>query len=291
MRNNFLYKESRQHGNILYPFEMLKFVQGIPNISIKTHWHDETEIIYVTEGEISANINDLTYNCRMGDILIINKGEIHNITGMDGAVSYYAFMFDASALSFSAADTVQKKYLDPINRDELIFRNKIGKDESFNKELTDIIMQIALVNMDHTPAYMLITKGLLLQLFGILFAGKLYYEKKSNSSSEHKYILLKQIVQYIDEHFSEPIHLNDISARFNITPKHFCKFFKNNFHKTLTEYIIDMRVEYALNLLSDTDDSVTDIAFKCGFSNMSYFTRTFKHKTGYTPSQFKKLLP
>ncbi len=108
-----------------------------------------------------------------------------------------------------------------------------------------------------------------------------------NAFPDKKNQLLKGIVKYIDENYNQEISLAEIAAYSNMSRKYFCRFFKNNFNKTFIEYLNDVKIEHSMILLNESNISITDVAISCGFSNMSYFTRTFKKKTGCTPSQYR----
>ncbi len=286
MKNSMSFKEKKIHGSPLYAFVMYKMNCGGSNLIVTPHWHDETEIIYVLDGEISISVNGNRYSGKKGDIFVVNNGEIHEIlSGYNGA-AYDAFVFDLKSMLFAAEDLAQKKSLEPVNSGEVLFKNKI----SDNCKMREILEHIKDINENHTYSYTLMTKALILQFIAMLFDDKQYCEEKINSAKENKYALQKKIITYIRENLSSRITLDETARRFNMSSKYFCRFFKNNFHKTLVEYITSVRMEKALELLSDTDMSVTDIALECGFSNMSYFAQTFRTSVGISPREYRNIL-
>ncbi len=286
MKNSMSFKEKKIHGSPLYAFEMYKMNCGGSNLIVTPHWHDETEIIYVLDGEISISVNGNRYSGKKGDIFVVNNGEIHEIlSGYNGA-AYDAFVFDLKSMLFAAEDLAQKKFLEPVNSGEVLFKNKILD----NCKMREILEHIKDINENHTYSYTLMTKALILQFIAMLFDDKQYCEEKINSAKENKYALQKKIITYIRENLSSRITLDETARRFNMSSKYFCRFFKNNFHKTLVEYITSVRMEKALELLSDTDMSVTDIALECGFSNMSYFAQTFRTSVGISPREYRNIL-
>ena len=70
--------------------------------------------------------------------------------------------------------------------------------------------------------------------------------------------------------------------------QYFCRYFKKNIGKTITEYINVIRVEKAATALAETEDKIIDIAAACGFDNTGYFIRRFKKEKGMTPSEYRK---
>jgi len=72
-------------------------------------------------------------------------------------------------------------------------------------------------------------------------------------------------------------------------PQYFCRYFKKNIGKTITEYINDVRIEKAAQALAETNDKIIDIAQNCGYENVSYFIRRFRRTKGMTPVQYREM--
>ena len=100
---------------------------------------------------------------------------------------------------------------------------------------------------------------------------------------------LKVILGYIQEHFSEPITLEDIAGSVNICRSECCRFFKKHMRESLFDYLLNYRIEQSLACLSKSDCSITEAAIQCGFSTPSYFSRVFRDRMGYTPGEYRRL--
>jgi AraC-like DNA-binding protein len=70
----------------------------------------------------------------------------------------------------------------------------------------------------------------------------------------------------------------------------FCRFFKKNTGKTFIEFLNEFRITHACKLLAESDFSITDICYECGYNNFSHFNSYFKKITGKSPSEYRKLL-
>ena len=95
--------------------------------------------------------------------------------------------------------------------------------------------------------------------------------------------------QYVNDHYNESISLSELAALSNMSPSSFSRFFKQNTGRTLSDYIIDVRLGNAARMLVDTSVNVSDICYECGFNNQSNFNRIFKSKRGLTPSEFRAM--
>ncbi len=284
MKSQSSLKESKKHGSIDFPFEKYNIVSNLSKQFATNHWHDETEIVYIENGSISITINHKRYIGESGDIFIINSGEVHEIYGIGTPLNYTAFVFDFNMLSFRNDDLTQQKYIEPILKGNIQFLNSIKKSE----KVFSLMQYIDKLNTQKNACYTLCIKAALLQFLSIIMEEKQIVSVSEPSSKDETKKLLKNVIAYINDHYSEKISLSEIARHFHMSHKYFCRFFKINFNKTFVEYLNDVRIENAIFLLGNKNISVTEAAISCGFSNMSYFTHTFKKKMDCTPSEYKK---
>ncbi len=99
---------------------------------------------------------------------------------------------------------------------------------------------------------------------------------------------VQKIQQYINDNYKQDIRLNVLAQMAGMSPVSFSRFFKANAGKSLSDYIIDVRLGYAANLLIDTVTPIADICYECGFNNLSNFNRIFKKKKNCSPKEFRE---
>ena len=100
---------------------------------------------------------------------------------------------------------------------------------------------------------------------------------------------VSKVKEYISAHFAEELRLEDMAALVGMAPSAFSRFFKQHTTRTLSDYIIDIRLGNAARMLVDTSTSISEISYACGFNNLSNFNRIFKARRGYTPRDFRAL--
>lgn len=100
---------------------------------------------------------------------------------------------------------------------------------------------------------------------------------------------VEAIKEYIHSHYSEPLTLDSIADQISMSPSSCSRFFKTHAGRTVTDYIVDVRLGNASRALVDTNESVSVICYACGFNNLSNFNRVFKAKKGMTPREFRHL--
>lgn len=98
---------------------------------------------------------------------------------------------------------------------------------------------------------------------------------------------IKTVYEFVQDNFHKKIMLSEVSELVNMSNVSFNRFMKKRTGKTFVDYVNDVRISYAAMLLIEKDDSISEIAFKCGFNNIANFNRVFKKQKNCTPSQFK----
>ncbi len=100
---------------------------------------------------------------------------------------------------------------------------------------------------------------------------------------------VEKVKQYISEHYAEPLKLNDLAELVGMSPVAFSRFFHQRTNRTLSEYIVEIRLGHAARMLVDSTKNISEICYECGFNNLSNFNRTFKSKKNYTPRDFRAM--
>jgi len=98
---------------------------------------------------------------------------------------------------------------------------------------------------------------------------------------------IKKVHEFVQDNFQRKISLDEISELVNMTPVSFNRFIKKRTGKTFISYVNNMRISFASRQLLETDLSVGEIAYKCGFNNLANFNRMFKKIKKNTPSEFR----
>lgn len=98
---------------------------------------------------------------------------------------------------------------------------------------------------------------------------------------------LSDVYQYVKENYKKEISLDEVAQIANLTPTSFCRMFKAKTKKNFIEYLNEIRISNACKQLIETDMSVSEIAYECGYKTVSNFNKLFKKNTGNTPKEYK----
>ena len=134
----------------------------------------------------------------------------------------------------------------------------------------------------------IIIQSLLLELIYTISKDSTLTNKSGNYSNNHS--MVDQALNYIREHLTEDLSLENVAGSMSVSPIHFHNTIKTSTGKTLRDYVEEQRIKKSINLLLTTNLSLTQIAYECGFSSQSYFSYVFKRRMKVTPREYTKEL-
>ncbi|MBZ9634287.1 helix-turn-helix domain-containing protein [Clostridium sp. FP1] len=114
------------------------------------------------------------------------------------------------------------------------------------------------------------------------------HEEKSTEPKEYLHNFIEESIKYIKEHFRERLTLEIVASKAFMNPKYFSHVFKKEMGVAFTEYVINLKIQYACRLLETTNYPAYRISIECGFSDPSYFNRVFCAKMNMTPNKYRK---
>jgi AraC-like DNA-binding protein len=283
-------KENRTHGTVQYPVALYEW-NGENEWHVVPHWHEEMEWIYFQKGDFPVWINTKEYQVHTPAFMCIHPEELHAlILEKDGIES--AVVFPVDILCFERYDAAEAKVLGPLAEGKLRMPVLCQSGDAAFEELSacykEIEQMLRQMKEQKNMLYLNI-KAKMLELIAVAYKHDLLTRQVREGREEAGTVEnLKKVLQYIGEHYSSPIRLSELAELVNMNEQYFCRYFKKNIGKTITEYINVIRVEKAATALAETEDKIIDIASACGFDNTGYFIRRFKKEKGMTPSEYRK---
>lgn len=243
------------------------------------HYHDELEIISVTEGEMEFSVDDKRYRAQTGDTVFCSARIPHATYLIDGSCRYTLIQFRP------------EKYLEDDNNNGKYFNRFIRSSAVpfaivHNNRITALIATALEETRSQREAWDLSVKGLVYSLLSLLCREGVISSKSSVYSADVEKI--RPALAYIEEHYSENITLNDISAVQNLNPSYFCRIFKRASGSNFIDYLNFVRVCKSERLLANENASILSIAYDVGFSSVSYFNRIFKRYKNCTPTAYRR---
>lgn len=277
-------KENIPHGTKEYPYGQY-FIHNVKHtFQFPVHWHDEFEIIYIKRGPLHVSIEGQDYLGHSGSLFLVNPRELHFMGSEDLSVAYYTLLFPLEFISFQTMDDLESSLLLPLRSGQLLLAHEIT-DIGLLNALYPFLDRMILCNQKYSPLCQIETRILLLQFLSRLVEdGSLIAPAAPGSQTSTQ----KELLAFINDRYTEKLSLHDLAKQFHLSEKYISRYFKEHFQLTFSSYVTHLRLTCAKKLLETTDLSVTEVALRSGFPNVSYFIRVFKGSYGISPLKHRK---
>ncbi len=279
-----IYNELKQRGTEDFPIEYHYIDKNHTRYEMSAHWHSEIEIIRVLDGELEVRLNNKEYVAHKGDIVFVNPETIHGASPK--GCEYECLIFHMDFLDVPTNSC--RFFIESVLHNEFMIKDfNLCGDSAIHSAVDDVIEA-----MKHkSSGYKFKVIGYLYELLGVIVDNHLYKPTSGESTlyNDKNIPKLKKILTYLRQNYDKQLTLTDMAQAAGMSPKYFCYFFKEMTGKTPVEYLKGFRIEKASRKLLNTDASVTDIAFACGFNDLSYFIKTFKSVKNVSPAKFRKV--
>lgn len=283
-------QELTKHGSKAFPFQdYLDDLSLYPAGYIPWHWHREFEFTAVIAGRASFQIASDTYLLKEGDGLFINSDVLHSIVPVDcGNCIMYNFVFAPELLQSAPDSLVMEKYLLPLMRNKSFSSYAFQGEDSRDAACVHILESLYEVSQEKGYGFELMIQSHILSLFHALAARRPAAFAPIQSGGRDVEIL-KEMLHYMDLHYMDPITLKDLASSFHISESTCSRLFRKHLSVSPITYLLTYRIEKSLPLLSDTKQTITEIAYACGFHSASYYCKFFKQVKGVSPRCFRRL--
>lgn len=239
------------------------------------HQHEQMELLLVEKGSLFLVLDDRRCSAKVGEVVLIPPKVTHSARTKSVPLTYHSVSFEIHTFLTGLRDNQR-----------LILPFSAGKTASptviHDPEAVQTLHSLIDTYRAGEDAGSLFITSYFYKFFGLL------YRKTALSASPSPVAdaSMREVLDYIDSHFSEPLSVAEISKQFGYAESHFCRRFKHTTGMTPINYIRTLRMEWAKRLLINDDLSISEVATACGFPDSSYFTRCFKKVYGEAPSQY-----
>lgn len=246
------------------------------------HEHDYHEICYVAGGSGVYDIHGVEYSMEQGDIFFIPKGWGHGEHLRTGE-SYELRFIMLENVGDSARDVDAVFFAKPMrirSRTPMLVRR-----------LWDRIMDEI---VECNQGYLAVVEACLKMQYALVYR-ELFDEQSEKQVSQaadpmlrRREFLFERIQTYVRENMVRNFTVVELAEAFHYHPKYLTQLIKRETGKTLTGYILFVRLSCACELLAKTQHSISNILTLCGFANAAHFFRVFKQEIGMTPAQYRR---
>ena len=249
----------------------------------QSHWHHDVEFIAVIEGSVLYNVNGEIIRMCAGEGIFVNAQQFHYILSDDGAYSkFYCAVLHPMLLC--SLPRIEQLYVAPVLANKSIPYIFLQSDIPWQAEILQYVGKIYEESRDGAVE-LKIQQGFL-KLWEVLYKN-MGEQEETPTSQNHRLSSLKNMITYIHSYYQEKITLADICKAGNVGKTSCTAIFKEYMDCTPIGFLTEFRLQKAVELLRETDMSMTEIAYETGFSGASYFAETFRGKFGCAPKEYR----
>lgn len=249
----------------------------------KLHQHEEIQISYIMEGSGSLIVGDTINHYEKNNILIIGEHIPHVFRSDVGVTSksiMYTLFFTKMSFGKDFFEIPDLKHTQDFFKEAEYGMKILSNQEKIFNFFDALKHQTKIERI----ASLLIILNIIIYSEKIALSSFVYRKRYSDGDGKR----MSAVFEYAMKHFDEPIYLDTIAEKANMSKNAFCRYFKNRTNKTFFQFLIEMRIENACKLLYKNKElSISVISESSGFNNITNFNRKFKELKGVTPSKYR----
>ncbi|MEF3306049.1 AraC family transcriptional regulator [Paenibacillus sp. GYB003] len=247
------------------------------------HFHEPYEVYYLLSGERHYFIKDHTYKIAKGDLVFIDKNELHK-TSDAGVPNHERILINFNERFLDRFD--EPLLYEPFRRKTRRLRLNLPEREWIERLLFEMLQE----DQEQPPGHVASLQAKLVSLL-LWCARKLDRQEREPAAHEHEspaHKKISEIVEFINDTYETPLSLESVAKAHYVSPFHLSRMFKRVTGFTFVEYVNTVRVREAQRLLKETGWKVTRIAEAVGYENIGHFGRVFKKLTKTNPLDYRR---
>ena len=281
-------REHIPHNAIEFPITYFHDeLATLPDWSGPLHWHPDFEIATAEFGVLDYQVGEYHIILEAGDSIFVNVNMLHGIKQLSGDVpDPMPNIVFSGALIAPETSTIYQKHILPIAQCDslpfVVFRHNNCFHSEINCTIKEIYKQIS----EKKACYELAVQRNINRIFEFISCNLNELPKtKAARIQINNHIRLQKMLSYIYENYAEPVTLEDIAKAADISRSEAGRCFRTYMGCSPIDALIQYRLQMAHRLLSERTQTLQQISYTCGFNSTNYFSRQFKKKYGYAPSQ------
>lgn len=240
---------------------------------IPRHWHRSLEFTYIIKGSMKLTALDEKRIVKKDDVLVINSGVIHEVGSSEpGPSEVICLLISYEFLKENIP-----------NFDSISF--KIDTEKLDSKFFKKYFEKILTLSKESTISSNLEIRSLLLLLLSELSKNHISDDKK-DYTRDNEFMI--EVLEWMHDHYTEQISLNDAAEEFSMSREHFSRIFKQSIGESFLKYLYQYRLHRAHKDIFKSDKSLEFIASSHGFPNVKSLISRFKEQYGDTPGNLRK---
>lgn len=248
------------------------------------HYHKQLELLLVQEGSLDVYVADETFHLAAGDVMLIGASELHRDRSAN-KLDYIVLQFDLEPFFDQSTIPYMRYFLEtqlPLSKANYIFK----ENEAVKRQAASCIQQMLSEASLKETGYELAVSVLIKQLLLLLLRND--SRKVLMEQDNFERLRLKPVLDYIENHLTDRIQVEEVCKIANMSYYYFVKYFKRTIGLSFTEYVNYRKVKWAERILLTKDLSISEVGERIGMPNMAHFYKMFKKYNDCSPKQFQR---
>ena len=281
--NNRIVRENIPVPRPDFPVIVRKTLISGPQMVFGGHFHQQFELLYIRRGRLQLCCDKSDFTLGPGQLAILNPFDIHTAYSAEGLLYYYCIILDPAFLG-GGADVCTARYIQPFLQGEVRFANAAPATARCGQLLEHLVKECA----RQAPGFELAAKADLLHIFLELYrrAGAAPLSAAERQMRQREGERFRALFLYLEENYAQNITLEDMARTAGYSVFYFSRLFHRLTGRKPTEYLRQLRLQKALELL-DGGLSVSETAMRCGFNSPNYLCKNFREESGRAPSAYR----
>lgn len=251
------------------------------------HYHPELELTHIVRGQGTRFVGDSVLRYRAGDLVLLGANLPHcwidDEHGQGEINELVVLQFKADCLGAGFLDVPEAQPLQQLFSTAL--RGLRYTDDSAEATLQLMWQLLDKKGLGRLSVMLQLLEGLADAEDAIPLASEVYQIDNSQFHGGR----MTRVVDYVRAHLADEIKQTDVADSIGMSPQGFSRFFKATTGRTFVSFVNVMRIMEACKLLVNTQQDIIDIAFTCGYGNLSNFNRRFQELKQTTPREYRAL--
>lgn len=272
-----------------FPF-VVKYTEFSPGEIATWHWHDFFEFTVPLHDGMTLQTSNQTLTLNRGDAAFVNISMLHTASwnNTPETKACYTIFFDKSVLTGEYGSIFEEKYVNPLVMCRDLDCCAIRPQNRRGLKMMTLLDEIVSYFEKEDFGYELKSRSALSELWLMLLEETEELRKNSGKIDPTDTQRMKQMMNFVHDHFRDKIYLDEIASSAGISPRECLRCFKKQIGSTPMEYLNRYRVRMAANELMTSATPISIIGEECGFASDSYFGKIFRQYMNCTPREYRK---
>lgn len=280
-------RELAEHGTVRFPIACYhdRMAQDV----VPWHWHDEWEAAVIERGTAVVSVDGQSYTMKPGEGIFINSSVLHSVWDKgDTDCCLRSVVFHPRLVGAGIESVFWQSYVQPVLSNTGLRCVLFKPGTAWKDEAIGYILTAWTACAEEPAGYELRVRSALSELVFLLGSHCPAEQMRPTEKALRNEGRMKAMLRHIQEHMQEKLTISGIAKSAAISESECLRCFRDMLGTTPIQYVRQLRIQRAAELLESTDLKIAEVGALCGLQEMSYFSKCFRDAKGCTPKEYRQ---